>query len=184
MAANMDKSNEPKRERMYYTAGPGKPPIFIQAIIYEKKMSAIDFFYITDMYLDWEKQGDDLAVLEPLITMLAKWGDELIFAFDDTMAELLYSLDTKEIAQKIYKGEEFSADEFLYIRCVALVNSKPFYNNVVKGRKRLKKDLTFEPILCVPAFAWARRHGKDAKEYPHVTEFCIESMSNSEGWKD
>lgn len=184
MVASMDKGKESKGERKYYTAGPGKPPIFIQAIIYNKKMSAIDFFHITDMYLDWEKQGDDLAVLEPLIALLSQWGDELIFAFDDTMAELLYSLDTKEIAQKIYKGKEFSADEFLYTRCVALVNSKPFYNNVVKGRRRLKNDLTFEAILCVPAFAWARRHGKAAKDYPHVTEFSIETMSNKEAWRD
>lgn len=40
----MDKDNEVKKERKYYTSGPGKPPIFIQAILYEKKMSAIDFF--------------------------------------------------------------------------------------------------------------------------------------------
>lgn len=180
----MDKSNEPKKERKYYTAGPGKPPIFIQAIMYEKKMSAIDFFHITDAYLDWDKQGDDLAVLEPLIALLAKWGDDLIFAFDDTMAELLYSLDTREIAQKIYKGEDFSADEFLYIRCIALINSKPFYNAVVKGRKKLKKDLTFEPILYVPALAWARCHGSNTDKYPHVTKFSIETMSNCGGWKE
>lgn len=180
----MDKSIQPKEERKYYYAGPGKPPIFIQAIIDKKKMSAIDFFYLTDAYLDWEKQGDDLAVLEPLITLLAKWGDELIFAFDDMMAELLYSLDTRKIAQAIYKGEEFSADEFLYIRCVALINSKPFYNDIINGRKKLKRNLDFEPILCVPAFAWERRHGKAASEYPYTTKFCYETMSNREGWKE
>ena len=59
----MDKDNEVKKERKYYTSGPGKPPIFIQAILYEKKMSAIDFFHLTDACLDWEKQGDDIAVL-------------------------------------------------------------------------------------------------------------------------
>lgn len=180
----MDKSREPEKERKYYYAGPGKPPIFIQAILYEKKMSALDFFYLTDAYLDWEKQGDNLAVLEPLIALLAKWDDELIFAFDDTMAELLYSLDTRKIAQAIYKGEDFSADEFLYIRCVALVNSKRFYNDIVSGRKKLKRELTFEPILYVPALAWERRHGKEAPEYPHTTKFCYETMSNCEGWKE
>lgn len=46
--------------------------------------------------LDWEKQGDDIAVIEPLVTLLAAWGDDLIFAFHDTMAELLYSLDTQK----------------------------------------------------------------------------------------
>lgn len=92
-------------ERKYYTSGPGKPPIFVQAILDKKKMSAIDFFHITDTYLDWDKKGDDMAVVEPLIAFLAQWGDDLIFAFDDTMAELLYSLDTRKIAEVIYKDE-------------------------------------------------------------------------------
>lgn len=170
-------------ERKYYTAGPGKPPIFVQAILDNKKMSAIDFFHITDTYLDWDKKGDDMAVVEPLIAFLAQWGDDLIFAFDDTMAELLYSLDTRKIAEGIYKDEYFSSDEFLYIRCIALVNSKRFYNDIIRGRRKLKRDLTFEAILYVPAFAWARLHGKSADEYPHFTEFDRESMSNSEGWE-
>lgn len=172
------------KERKYYTSGPGKPPIFIQAILYEKKMSAIDFFHLTDAYLDWEKKRDDIAVIEPLITLLATWGDGLIFAFHDTMAELLYSLDTRKIAWDVYKGSNFSADEFLYIRCAALINSKRFYNDIISGRKKLKGDLTFEAILCVPAFAWARFHGKNANEYPYTASYCYETMSNLEGWKE
>ncbi|MGL5434380.1 MAG: DUF4240 domain-containing protein [Lachnospiraceae bacterium] len=180
----MDKSNKTDNERIYYSEGPIKPPIFIQAILYKQKMSAIDFFHLTDAYLNWEKKGDDLAVIEPLIELLAKWGDNLIFAFDDAMAELLYSLDTRKIAQSIYKDKNFSADGFLYIRCVALINSKRFYNDIASGRKKLKSDLRFEPILCVPAFAWARLHGKNAKEYSHATKFCYETMSNFEGWQE
>ena len=142
----MDKDNEVKKERKYYTSGPGKPPIFIQAILYEKRMSAIDFFHLTDACLDWEKQGDDIAVIEPLVTLLAAWGDDLIFAFHDTMAELLYSLDTQKIAGDIYKDRSFSADEFLYIRCAALINSKRYYNDIVSGRRKLKGSLSFESI--------------------------------------
>lgn len=179
----MDKDNEVKKERKYYTSGPGKPPIFIQAILYEKKMSAIDFFHLTDACLDWEMQGDDIAVIEPLVTLLAAWGDDLIFAFHDTMAELLYSLDTQKIAGDIYKDRSFSADEFLYIRCAALINSKRYYNDIVSGRRKLKGSLSFESILSVPAFAWARVHGKPENEYPHTTKYCYETMSNIEGWK-
>lgn len=179
----MAENNAAKKERKYYTAGPGKPPVFIQAIIDQKKMSAIDFFHLTDAYLDWEKDGDNLAVTEPLIALLAKWGDELIFAFHDTMAELLYSLDTREIAETIYKGENFSGDEFLYIRCMALINTKPFYNAIVRGKKKLKRELTFEPILYVPALAWARCHNTSTDEYPHFTPFSCETMSNAAGWR-
>lgn len=180
----MAEKQKDEKERKSYSAGEGKPPIFVQAIIDNQKMSAIDFFHITDAYLDWDKEGDNEAVLEPLIAFLAKWGDELIFAFDDTMADLLYSLDTKKIAKDIYKNQHFSADEFLYIRCVALVNSKRFYNDVVKGRRKMKHDLEFEAILYVPGLAWARRHHSKPEEYPHSTQFCYETMSNSEGWRE
>lgn len=172
----------PKKERVYYSAGPGKPPIFIQAILQERRMSAIDFFHLTDAYLDWGKKGDGLAVVEPLVALLAQWGDGLIFTFDDTMAELLYSLDTKKIAEGIYKDDNFSADEFLYIRCAALVNSKRFYNDIIKGRRKLKRSLEFETLLYVPSLAWERIHGGNGG-YPHSTKFCYETMSNAEGWK-
>lgn len=177
----MDKDNS---ERKYYTSGPDKPPIFIQAILYEKKMSAIDFFHLTDAYLDWEKEGDDIAVIEPLVALLATWGDDLIFAFHDRMAELLYSLDTQKIARDVYNDSNFSADEFLYIRCAALINSKRFYNDIISGRKKLKDNLEFEAILYVPDFAWARLHNKSINEYPHTTKYCYETMSNIEGWKE
>ncbi len=171
-------------ERKYYMAGSGKPPIFVQAIIDNKKMSAIDFFHITDAYLDWDKAGDDDAVLEPLITFLSKWGDELIFAFDDMMAELLYSLDTKKIAHDVYKNDHFSGDDFLYVRCTALVNSKRFYNDIVKGRRKMKGNLEFEAILYVPGLAWARLHNENPEDYPHITEISYETMSNTEGWSE
>lgn len=180
----MNKNNKVKNKRIYYTSGPGKPPIFVQAILYEKKMSAIDFFHLTDTYLNWDKKGDDLAVVEPLIAFLATWGDDFIFAFHDMMAELLYSLDTKKIAWDIYKDHNFSMDEFLYIRCAALINSKRYYNDIVSGRKKLKGNLEFEAILSVPAFAWARFHGKDENEYPYITKYCYETMSNIEGWEE
>ena len=33
-------------------------------------------------------------------------------------------------------------------------------NDIVSGRRKLKGSLSFESILSVPAFAWARVHGK------------------------
>lgn len=48
----------------------------------------------------------------------------------------------------------------------------------------MKGDLTFEAILYVPELAWARRHNGKPQDYPHVTEFCYESMSNVEGWQE
>lgn len=172
-----------KKERKYYTTGPEKPPIFVQAIIDNKEMSADDFFHITDSYLDWTNPDDDDAITKPLVEFLSKWGDELIFAFDDKMTELLYSLDTKKIASDIYKDENFSGDEFLYIRCAALINSKRFYDEIIKGRRKMKRDLEFEAILYVPQTAWARLHNAETEDYPHDTKLSYETMSNTEGWE-
>lgn len=122
-------------ERKYYSGGEGKPPIWIQPIIENGRMFDADFFNFTNM-LDWENQGMDEAVLEPLIAFLAKWGDNVIFAFHDKMTELLYSLDTYNIAKHIIESSDyFSSDAFLYARCVALINGKPYYNAILKGRK-------------------------------------------------
>lgn len=100
------------------------------------------------------------------------------------MAELLYSIDSRVIANSIYKDmEHFSGDEFLYIRCTALVNGKPYYNAILKGRRKLKANMEFEAILYVPMLAWARRHGKDT-EYPHTTKLSYETGSNEAGWRE
>lgn len=167
-----------------YTNGPGKPPIFIQAILDDREMSDNEFFRITNAYLDWDKQGDDAAVLEPLIALLAKWGDKLIFAFEDRMAQLLYSLDTRRIANNVYKGEHFSKDDFLYTRCVVLVNGKQYYNDIIRGVRRLGADLQFDAILYAPVCAWARCHLRAPEAYPHVPPVSYETMSNQEAWQE
>lgn len=171
-------------ERKYYSGGEGKPPIWIQPIIEEGKMFNLDFFSFTNM-LDWDKQGDDEAVLEPLIAFLAKWGDSVIFAFHDKMSELLFSLDTYDVAKNIMeKSDYFSPDLFLYARCVALVNGSSYYNAILKGRKKLSADLDFESILYVPVKAWERLHNDDGDNYPHIPKVSYETYSNEAGWKD
>lgn len=170
-------------EKKYYSSGEDKPPIWIQPILDKKEMTDIDFFHFTDM-LDWSKQGDDMAVLEPLLACLARWGDALIYAFAEKMAELLYRLDTRELAEKTFKGEDyFSEDGFLYTRCTALVNGKPYYNAIMNKKRRLKADMEFEAILYVPMYAWSRYHKKVPEEFGYMTQFCYETGSNEEGWK-
>ena len=169
--------------RKYYNGGVGMPPIWIQPILEKKEMFDIDFFHFTDM-LDWSKQGDDLAVIEPLVAFLAQWGDNLIIAFAEKMAELLYRLDTREIALKTYKNiKYFSGDEFLYIRCQALINGKSLYNDIVKSRKSLDENLEFGAILYVPMYAWVRVHKRTFEEYDYVTRVSYETGSNKEGWE-
>lgn len=171
-------------ERKCYSGGEGKPPIWIQPIIESGKMFDTDFFNFTNM-LDWEQQGTDEAVLEPLIAFLAKWGDNVIFAFHNKMAELLYSLDTYNIAKHIIESSAyFSPDAFLYTRCVALINGKPYYNAILNGRQKLSAYSEFESILYVPIKAWERLHNEDGDKYPYVSELSFETYSNKSGWEN
>lgn len=98
------------------------------------------------------------------------------------MAQLLYGIDTKAIAAKAYKNEYILPDMFLYNRCVALINSKPFYNQICNGKRKLDKDMEFESILYVPSRAWANLHGCRIDEYSHITPVSYETFSNKDGW--
>lgn len=157
------------------------PPAIWQ-IYHTKTMHDLDFFSMTGC-LDWSQQGNDNLVLEPLVQYLAKWPDEVIFTFEDKMAELLYQLDRQEIALRAYRaGSYFSDDDFLYARCVALVNGRAYYQKILDGRKKLNKDMEFEAVLYAPAKAWARKHKKDISEYPHFPGVSYETGSNQEYW--
>ena len=52
---------------------------------------------------DWSHEGDDNKVLKPLVEYLSKQSDDDIFKFDDLMSELLYQLDTRELADQCEK---------------------------------------------------------------------------------
>lgn len=158
-------------------------PPAIWHIYHNRSMHDLDFFGMTGC-LDWSMQGDDDLVLEPLIAYLAKWPDEVIYVFEDKMAELLFRLDSPEVARRTYRTDRhFSGDDFLYTRCVALVNGRAYYNKILSGQKKLDKDKEFEAILYAPAKAWARKHHKDPSEYPHIANPCYETGSNEECWR-
>lgn len=119
-----------------------------------------------------------------MITYLSELPDEEIFAFDDIMAELLYSLDTKRNYNVASKYEEYCSDDsFLYSRCVALVNGADFYEKARNGKA--DKDIwkyEFEAILYVPARAWAKKHNDDESNYPHLSPLSYETGSNTAEW--
>ncbi len=160
-----------------------KIPKFIEHTIRNKRLNKVNFFYLLDK-LDWSKQGDDEAVLRPLVNYLAECDDIVIFAFHDKMAEMLYALDTREIAQRIYGDVDYiSADDFLYSRCVGIINGSHYYDRIIWGSDTINPDLWFESVLYVPNLAWAKKHDKDSDEYPHLSKVSYESYSNVEGWK-
>ena len=132
---------------------------------------------------DWDKLGDDEQVLMPLINHLSQLPDEEIFDFEDIMSELLYELDTRKNYKTARKFYSHNDDTFLYSRCVALVNGEVYYEKVKAGKiKDLWKN-EFESILYVPREAWAKKHGKNMQDFPHISPQSYETGSNTEAWK-
>lgn len=147
-------------------------------------MKKYDFFWKTIELCDWDHEGDDELVLMPVINYLASKEDSDIFEFDNQMSELLYALDTKELAKQCENvSGYFSDDEFLYSRCVAIINGTDYYEAALQGEVKDMWDLEFESLLYVPMIAWALKNQKDEDDYPHETSVSYETGSNEEGWK-
>ena len=147
-------------------------------------MKKYDFFWKTIELCDWDHEGDDELVLMPVINYLASKEDSDIFEFDNQMTELLYALDTKKLAMQCKKAlGYFSDDDFLYSRCVALINGTDYYEAALQGEVKDMWDLEFESLLYVPMIAWALKNQKDEDDYPHETSVSYETGSNEEGWK-
>lgn len=145
-------------------------------------MNEKQFWKIMDK-ADWDKLGDDDAVLAPVVDELSMLDDEEIFSFEDVMAKLLYDIDSQEIALQLYGPElHFSEDLFLYQRCVALCNGEKYYKRILSGKQQLDPDSEFESILYVPHRAWAKKHQADSGDYPHFSETSYETGSNEELW--
>ena len=146
-------------------------------------LSRDEFFRIIMDICDWNRSGDDNAVLKPLITYLAKQSDEVIFAFEDVMAELLYELDTKALFERALKYYDHSDDTFLYSRCVALINGKQYFEDAKNGKVDDLWKSEFESVLYVARRAWSEKHGCDMDEFPHFPKHSYETGSNKEAWK-
>lgn len=130
---------------------------------------------------DWNSEGDDDKVLEPVIKYLSKQNDDVIFEFDDLMSELLYHLDTKELAEQCQKEDpQMCDDTFLYSRCVALINGRSYYEKVKQGIVKDLWNMEFEALLYVPGKAWALKHQSSVDAYPHSTPFSYETGSNKD----
>lgn len=140
-------------------------------------------FWSTMELCDWGKKGDDEKVLEPVIQYLSKQNDDVIFKFDDLMSELLYRLDTKELAAQCQEEEpQMGDDSFLYSRCVALINGPAYYEKVKQGNEKGVWQMEFEALLYVPGKAWALKHQSSVDAYTHSTPFSYETGSNKDGW--
>lgn len=136
--------------------------------------------------LDWDKEGDDDAVVEPAVAYLTAGPVRHIFEFADLLSEKLFTLDSEAYARHI--GEDawspdryFSVDNFLYARCCVVANGKEMYEKVLHDPAQMPKDLTFEALLYLPSEAYERKTGK---AYDYSPAFPIETYGNEKGWEE
>lgn len=136
--------------------------------------------------LDWSKEGDDDAVVEPAVTYLASVPVRQIYEFADLLSEKLYLLDGMTFAKQIgegswFSGRYFSVDNFLYARCCVVANGKEMFEKVLLDPSTMPKDITFEGLLYIPSAAYVRKTGK---KYDYTPAYPIETYSNEEAWEE
>jgi hypothetical protein len=135
--------------------------------------------------LNWDAEGNDRAVVEPVVEALAAMDLTAIEEFENRLAEKLHALDTKAHAQEI--GEDayttpdkhFSVDCFLYARCCVVANGKKFYEAILASPKDWPKDMEFEALLYVAGSAYERKTGD---EFTYSAPISYETYANSKGW--
>ena len=134
--------------------------------------------------LDWENEGDDDAVIEPLVQALANLPNANIHQFEDILAEKLWLLDTGEHAEASIRDQEkdyVSVDGFLYDRCCVVANGKELYEEVLHDPSKFPTGLSFERLLSVASLAYERKTGK---AFVHIPRKSYETYSNEAGWED
>jgi hypothetical protein len=146
-------------------------------------MMSEDDFWVMVALLDWERQGDDKAVIASAVQELAARPREDIRQFEEWLAFLVYQLDTKEHARNIgedaYRGEQelFSPDGFLYARCVVVANGKELFKAVLRDPKLMPEDMKFEALLSIAPNAYELKTGD---EFESVAAYSYETFSNVE----
>ncbi|MBK6901430.1 MAG: DUF4240 domain-containing protein [Saprospirales bacterium] len=141
------------------------------------------FWQLIDL-LDWSKEGDNDAVIEPVVKALVGSPVRHIYEFDDMLSQKLFLLDTpafaREIGASAWKpGKYFSVDVFLYARCSAVANGFEYFQKLMKNPALMPKDLDFGALLRIAEEVYVRKTGR---QYVYVPAYPVETYSNEEGW--
>lgn len=148
-------------------------------------LSEQEFWNIIDR-LDWSREGNDEAVIEPVVVVLAAGPLRHIYDFKDILSQKLYLLDTEAHARNIGESayqeetERFSPDGFLFARCCAIANGREAYEQVRQDPTAMPKDLEFAPLLRIANEAYRRQKGALMR---YVAAYPVETFSNQKGWE-
>ena len=149
-------------------------------------LSEQDFWDLIAL-LDWPKEGNDEAVIEPVVAALSASSLRHIYDFKDILSQKLYQLDTAQHAAQIGEmshqegSEKFSPDGFLFARCCAVANGRDAYEEARSKPAAMHKDLEFAPLLRIANEAYRRQKGTLMR---YVAAYPIETFSNEKGWDE
>lgn len=145
-----------------------------------------EVFWEIIMSFNWDKTGDDDAVLRPAVKRLSSMTVEDIYKFADILSEKLYMLDgvnyATNIGEESYKGEgqHFSVDYFLYVRCCVVANGKKYFDIVLANPTQMPKEMDFEALLYLPMESYNKK--TKTEDYDYTPKFNYETFSNVDGW--
>ncbi|MGN0666097.1 MAG: DUF4240 domain-containing protein [Huintestinicola sp.] len=148
----------------------------------KKPFTETDFWDAIDC-IDLEYAGDGEALMSTLVRHLEDCSDEHIFAFDEKLAELLFTIDGKQWAEDLFGTSEFSETEYLSARCNVIANGKRYYNDIVSHREKMKHEHDTAALASAGAMAWAKKHHKKVADYPLTTKFSPAAHSNEIMWQ-
>lgn len=146
-----------------------------------------DIFWGIIASFDWDKTGDDDAVLKPALDTLISMSVSEIQEFAEILAEKLYNLDGILYASNIgpysYQGDNvhFSVDYFLYVRCCVVANGKDYYYHVINNPTAMPKEMDFEGLLYLSDNAYNAKLNTEG-EYLQ-TKLSFETFSNVAAWQ-
>lgn len=149
-----------------------------------KYMNEVEFWDIIDL-LNWDEEGNDDAVIEPLVSFLSMKKEEEICAFQEILCRKLYDIDgeayAREIGKDAYQDQDhhFSRDWFLAARACAVANGQGFYEEILQDPSLMPKDLGFAALTAVAGRAFRKKTGKPLSYVPRFSE---QSMSNLDLW--
>jgi predicted DNA-binding WGR domain protein len=161
----------------------GTPPPYEEPNWESITMSEDVFWRIIALF-NWQRKGNDKAVIEPAVAALVQMQVDDIRYFEDILTEKLFALDTEIHAREIGEdafipGKYFSPDLFLYARCAVVVGGKTFFDSILLDPVKMQKDMEFESLLSVAPDAFERKTGS---EFVHISSVSYESFSNQAGW--
>lgn len=143
-----------------------------------KPMYENQFWKLIDL-IDW-KEKETEKILQPLIKVLAANNEVVIYQFSERLAFYLHQLDGPAFTKALEADElGFSADTFLYARCLAVAKGEKFYKKVLNKPEKIPVGSDFEALLYVAATAFQQKTGKP---YQYVPTINYESFFNQALW--